>query len=195
MLDGNVLRVLARMTNEPGDIRSTVTRARLAAAANGRLDRRDPGTYNQAAMELGAVVCTPANPKCLRCPVERFCLARKAGREHELPVKSRVGERKAVRVTLLHVARGDRVLLWQRGPKSRRLAGFWELPEAPMLAAAVLDGVAGEFRHTITNTAYTITVRRARVARKPRGFEWIAASRLAELPLSTTARKALALMK
>lgn len=195
VLDGNVMRVVARLTNDAGDIRSSVTRARLKQEAGARLDPGDPSTFNQAMMELGAVICTPADPKCRLCPVRQFCAAKEAGRERELPVKSRPGERKLAQVTLLVVERRSSFLLWQRPPDSRRLAGFWELPEPALLKTAEVIESVGEFRHSITNTSYTFEVRRARVAGKPRGFEWIAGDRLHLYPLSTTARKALGLAR
>jgi A/G-specific adenine glycosylase len=194
VLDGNVMRVLARVTNDAGDIRSTVTRARLRQEASARLDPADPSTFNQAIMELGAMLCTPTDPKCLLCPVQRFCGAREAGRERDLPVKSRPGDRKVAEVTLLIVERGAGLLLYQRPPDSKRLAGFWELPEAAMVPGAELLERVGEFRHGITNTSYTFSVRRARVGSKPPGFKWVAAGKLDSHPLSTTARKALALL-
>src|SRR5581483_416800 len=86
VLDGNVARVLARLTADPGDIRSTPVRAQLRAVADGLLDREHPGDFNQALMELGATVCLPGEPKCDRCPVARLCDARAAGRQNELPI-------------------------------------------------------------------------------------------------------------
>lgn len=191
VLDGNVMRVMARVSDDPGDIRSSKTRRRLLDGATARLDPADPGLFNQAVMELGASLCAPVNPKCMLCPVASFCEARREGRERELPVKSRPGERRTASVTLLAIQKDSRMLLWQRGPGSRRLSGFWELPEPHMLAAAEVIETVGQFRHGITDTSYTITVKRASVHRKPRGFEWAIPD---FLPLSTTARKALRLL-
>jgi A/G-specific adenine glycosylase len=193
VLDGNVARVMARVTNDAGDIRAAPVRLRLRRAASEFLDPVEPGTFNQALMELGATLCTPAEPKCLVCPVRTFCEARQQGRERELPVRPRPGERRVERVTLLIVERGGSVLLWRRPDGSARLAGFWELPEAGLLPAAELLESIGEFRHGITNTSYTFRVWRARIARKPRGPVWMRWNELAGIPLSTTARKALAL--
>jgi hypothetical protein len=87
------------------------------------------------------------------------------------------------------VSRGEALLLWQRPLESRRLAGFWDLPESTQLENAVPGAVLGEFRHSITNTDYRLTVMAASVRRKPRGFTWV--EQLANLPLTTIARKAL----
>ncbi len=194
-LDGNVMRVLARITNDAGDIRSTITRNRLRREASARLDPSDPSTFNQAMMELGAVICTPSDPKCLLCPVQQFCEAKEAGRERELPVKSRSGDRKLAEVTLLVIQRRSRLLLWQRPADSKRLAGFWELPEPALLPAAKLLETVGEFRHVITNTSYTFTVRMAQVQGDPSGFEWLPGDQFHLKPLSTTARKALHMLQ
>jgi len=83
-------------------------------------------------------------------------------------------------------------LLWQRAADSRRLAGFWELPEPGQLRGARIQGKVGQFRHTIVNTSYFFEVHRGFIGRAPKGFHWLALERIDEVPLSTTARKALA---
>lgn len=191
-VDGNVARVVSRITNDAGDIRAVVTRTRFMEAVRVLLDRRDPGTFNQAMMELGATVCVPAQPRCLLCPVASFCEARKLGRERELPVNSRPGERRTEDVTLLIVERGRFILLRERPADSVRLAGFWELPDKTDLPTAKLIGCIGEFRHSITDTDYRFCVWRARVSKRPGGWEWVAAEDLGSRPVSTTSRKALA---
>jgi A/G-specific adenine glycosylase len=194
-LDGNALRVLARSTNDAGDIRSRATRARLAAIASARLEPSDPGSYNQAVMELGATICTPFDPKCLLCPVTEFCEGRQAGRERELPVKSRNGQQRMEYAQLLIVERDSSLLLWQRPPESARLAGFWELPQPHMLRRVRIGIRIGEFGHSITNTSYTFAVHAGTVRSVPADVTWVPLSRLTELPLSTTARKAIAIWK
>jgi hypothetical protein len=71
------------------------------------------------------------------------------------------------------------------------MAGFWELPEPAQLPRASSGAAIGRFRHTIMNHRYSVTVLPGRVVEVPPGFEWIAADRLLQLPLSTLARKAL----
>ena len=193
VLDGNVMRVVSRLEDDAGDIRSTATRKRLHAAASNLLDRRDPGSFNQALMELGAMICVPDSPKCLLCPVESFCRARALGRERELPVKSRTAVRKFEEVRLLIVHKDECILLWQRPHDSKKLAGFWELPEPSSIPSARIKASLGAFQHGITNTSYTVTVLTAEIRRKPSRFEWVNLDELASIPLSTTARKAIQL--
>jgi A/G-specific adenine glycosylase len=190
-LDGNVLRVLSRLGAERGDIQSPVVRKRLGEIAAKLLDRRHPGDFNQALMELGATVCLPKQPLCADCPIGKYCCAREQGIERELPLRGgrRVASRRAVR--LLAIEKGGQVLLWRRPAESRRLAGFWELPEREQIPQARVGETAGKFRHTIVHTTYLVQVDRAWAAHSPAGFQWIAKADLAMLPLSTTARKAL----
>ncbi len=190
-VDGNVLRVMARLTGDSGEIGSSVTRRRLGEAASALLDRRSPGAFNQAMMELGATVCTPRDPQCGGCPVARFCEARRAGRERELPVKRRDTRKVRVDVTLLIVRRNGGILMRQRPAAGRRLAGFWELPEAGDLPRAVLSRALGEFRHAITYHDYRVAVAEAGVRGTPRGYQWIGGEDLTRLPLTTATRKAL----
>ena len=192
VVDGNVMRVLARLENETGDIRSTVTRRRLTERAGQLLDTSRPGHFNQALMELGAIVCTPRQPGCDACPVSRFCEARKLGTQHQLPVKLGRKPAKFIDKTVLVIERRGRLLLRQRPKESRKLAGFWELPEPDEAPGATSIGERGEFRHSITNHNYLFTVQEARIGRAPNGFCWIPTGRLDKIPLSTTTRKALA---
>ncbi|MBI4873824.1 MAG: A/G-specific adenine glycosylase [Acidobacteria bacterium] len=182
--DGNVRRVLARLTRGEGDVR---------ALAEELLDRRRPGDFNQALMELGATVCLPRGPKCGQCPLGDICRARAAGEAERYPRKARRAETVRVDQRLLLIRRGDRLLLRLRTEDSRQLAGFWELPEASDLPAASQNQQRGSFRHAIVHYDYRVTVWEAAMARKPKGFRWISPRELAGLPLTTATRKALLL--
>ena len=197
VLDGNVMRVAARLTGDAGDIGTGVTRKRLQAAVDQLIPGPQPGAFNQAMMELGATLCVPRQPQCLRCPVAEFCEGRKAGRASELPVKLRRAVPIAEAMTLLIVAREDELLMWQRPAESERLAGFWELPEAAHVPNALKTQKLGTVRHGIVNHSYTITVYLARLPRllpgREKQLKWIKRNQLAELPVSTTSRKAIQL--
>ena len=127
-LDGNIARVFSRITAEPGNIQSEAVRDRLRVFADQLLDRKRPGDFNQALMELGAMVCTPKSPACEHCPVALDCEARNQGRVHELPMRAaRPAARLHEKKTLL-IEKGDKILFWQRPAESSRLAAFWNSP-------------------------------------------------------------------
>jgi A/G-specific adenine glycosylase len=193
VVDGNVLRVVARMENDAADIAAPRTRERFRTIVQTWMGRSEPGVFNQALMELGATVCLPANPLCRDCPVAGSCRARAAGTVGQLPVKLRKKEPVAIAAVLLLVRRGERVLLRQKEAAARRMAGFWELPAPEELHGARAGKSWGEFRHTITHHHYTFTVQSAAVRAIGADFRWFSAAELGEIPLSTTARKALKL--
>ena len=192
-IDGNVLRVVARVENDAGDIASPRTRQRFREVAQSWLDARHAGAFNQAMMELGATLCLPRNPLCLVCPLTACCRARQEGTAAQLPVKLRALAPVQVERTLLVIRKGTRVLLRQHARDARHMAGFWDLPTPADLPAVRVGEVLGTFRHTITHHHYTIAVQTATVRRVDGGHRWFDPPQFAEIPLSTTARKALRL--
>jgi A/G-specific adenine glycosylase len=196
VVDGNVLRVVARMEDDASDIGSGITRERFRETVQGWLDERHAGAFNQALMELGATVCLPRNPMCLVCPVAGHCKARDSGRAGELPVKLRRQEPVRISGELLVIERQGRVLLRQREASESRMAGFWDLPTPLDLPGAKLGAHLGEIRHTITHHRYTWSVRRATVGgRVGKAFRWFYVQELETIPFCTTARKALAVVR
>lgn len=192
VLDGNVVRVFARLSNESSDIKQGATRKRLQVLAQDHLDPKAPDTYNQALMELGATICLPRSPKCLLCPVIDHCQARKLGRQNTLPIKGRPPEEIVEEKQLLWIEIDKGVLLWQRPASSARLAGFWELPEATELPGAKVFTILGQFRHNIVNHTYYISLYKAKLKGPPPGpYQYVSRVELGKLPLSTSTRKSL----
>jgi A/G-specific adenine glycosylase len=191
-VDGNVLRVMSRLLAERSDIRSAAVRSLLAREAQRLLSRRMPGDFNQAMMELGATVCVPRQPLCNECPVRGHCAARQMGIERELPVRLRKEQIQTEEKTLLIIRRRDKFLMRQRDATSRRLAGFWELPEATDLNGAKVRRILGEFRHSITRHRYICVAAIAGILGTPRGFSWVKVAN--NLPLTTIAVKALRML-
>jgi A/G-specific adenine glycosylase len=113
VLDGNVARVVARLGAIRGDLRESTRWDLLQKTAEHLLARESPGDWNQAMMELGATVCAPRAPKCLVCPVAKFCRAQKMGIQELIPEKHK--KRATVEVTLavavMEDARGRCILL------------------------------------------------------------------------------------
>lgn len=201
VLDGNVLRVGSRWLCEKGEITNPKTRELIRQAVQNQLDKRSPGDYNQALMELGATICLPRNPKCLICPINDLCCARKEGIENSLPTKLKRNETILEEKTLLYIERNGKLLLRRIKAESRRLAGFWELPEARDFNAHKRTQSIGSFRHAIVNHQYTIHVWRAKLppgklsALEPDLYEWISWEELSALPLSTVTKKSLQLIR
>lgn len=129
VVDGNVQRVLSRLFAIEKDISSTETQQELWETAQELLHTEKPGDFNQALMELGALICTPKSPECLLCPVVHFCQARKKGIQESLPIKIAKVKVQSLEkaVALIEDAKG-RFLIQQR-PSKGLLAGLWEFPE------------------------------------------------------------------
>jgi A/G-specific adenine glycosylase len=139
-------------------------------------------------------VCLPKNPQCAECPLERLCGARAEGTAAQLPVKLRKKEPVRISSVLLVVQSRGRILLRRREASARRMAGFWELPEPAHAPGARAGKSYGAFRHTITHHHYTFEVKAAKWTPGGGDFAWFSPSEMAAIPLSSTARKALALI-
>jgi len=140
-VDGNVMRVLSRFFCIDEDIARPATRTGMEALAREMIPEDAAGDFNQALMELGALVCTPRSPRCLPCPVMEHCAGRIAGREEELPVKSKAKPPKPQhRLAVLAVRADGRVLVRQR-PARGLLAKLWELPHVEAPSAGVWDSL------------------------------------------------------
>jgi A/G-specific adenine glycosylase len=139
VLDGNVIRVLSRMFHITDDVRKGSTLRRLWSLSEGLLPKRRIRDYNQALMELGALVCRSRNPACPDCPVWAMCEAFRLSLQRELPVKS---PRKPVphhEVTAGIIWRDDRLLITRRPPKGL-LGGLWEFPGGKLEPGENLEG-------------------------------------------------------
>lgn len=129
-VDGNVVRVVARLTGDARAVAGRDARRAIEAAAQAWLAPEAPGDWNQAMMELGATVCTPRNPRCDACPVAHLCQARASGTQATLPRKARPKAPRVERRAVAVVRRQGRVLLVR--PRSGLLAGMWGLPGGPV---------------------------------------------------------------
>ncbi len=115
VVDGNVYRVLSRVFGISTPIDSTQGKKQFTALAQKLLDKKHSGDYNQALMDLGALVCTPQTPKCLACPLAKQCKARKNGTQEELPVKAQKTKVSTRYFHYIYVAQGKFTWLHQRG--------------------------------------------------------------------------------
>ena len=136
ILDGNVRRVLARHFGVEGDPAARDTLARLWDLSDACTPAEQVAVYTQAVMDLGATLCTRRNPACARCPLSRSCIARRTGRQHELPAPRRRPERPRRSVFMLAARRADGAVLLERRPERGIWGGLWCLPEFASAAAA-----------------------------------------------------------
>lgn len=138
VVDGNVARVFARRNLLTDDFTKEPRRRELADWLRPFIrEVAVPGDFNQAMMELGALVCTPRNPQCMACPLRAECQAADSGTQRDYPV---IPARKALpererQVVLLRDATG--AILFARHTGERLLDGFWELPDRNALPFAV----------------------------------------------------------
>ena len=130
VVDGNVIRVLARLRALEGNPKESRLKNACWEIARALVPAARPGDFNQALMELGATVCTPLSPRCGACPVARGCEARALGRVESFPAKPPKAKRPHRRVECAIVDRAGRVVLVRR-PDEGLLGGLWELPSAP----------------------------------------------------------------
>ena len=127
-VDGNVLRVISRVTEDDADIMKASVRTAMEKDLLEIMPENRAGAFNQALMELGATVCLPNGaPLCEACPWKEVCRAQKSGRCRELPVKSKAKARRIEDRTVLVIKAEDKVLLHKRANKGL-LAGLYEFP-------------------------------------------------------------------
>jgi len=127
VVDGNVKRVLSRLFAIEAPINISKSQKEYQAAAADLLEGHRPGIFNQAVMELGALVCRPQNPLCTRCPVRVHCTAYRSGRTAELPRKQAKSPVPQYRIAVGVVFKNGRVLITRRR-EDGLLGGLWEFP-------------------------------------------------------------------
>jgi A/G-specific adenine glycosylase len=181
VVDGNVKRVLERVTHQQAPIKQMAEEDYWQAAGE-LLDKCRPGDFNQAMMELGALVCLPAQPLCHACPVAGLCSSRGPTEKVKGPQR-----RKAVLQYAL-ARRNGSVLLRQRDRESSLMPGMWELPE---IGPVKRDGTPLlTLRHSITITDYSVHVFSSRDASTKIG-RWVPVHAAERLPLTGLTRKIL----
>jgi A/G-specific adenine glycosylase len=127
VLDGNVRRVIARVFNLTEPVRSAMGERLLWKLVHDHLPPGNAGAFNQALMDLGAMICTARTPNCPGCPLVGLCKAHALGVQHKRPVKSKKSTIPHYTVTAAVIRRNRRVLIAQR-PLRGLLGGLWEFP-------------------------------------------------------------------
>lgn len=214
ILEGNTIRLFARLLAMKDDPRSSANQKILWEFAESILPRKRCGDFNQALMELGAKVCTPTKPDCDLCPVSNDCPTFVQGLQDQIPAASKKIKfedlHEAVVVVRKGQGTGTRYLVRQCGP-DERWSGLWDFPRYKVAdnnvevdlskqlkdqtgLAANLVATTKRIKHAVTK--YRITLDcfvadspKGRLKKNQTATQWLTANELSDLPMSTTGRK------
>ena len=215
LVDGNVMRVLARWFAIEEAIDAPATIKKLWALAEELVPVKQAGDFNQAMMELGSLVCTPRGPSCLVCPVRELCDAATGGKVERIPVKKSRTKPRAVTHHIVAVARDDGAFLFQQRPSEGLWSNLWQLPTCESFEGEVdaksiskwVREVLGltvnepreveQFSHQTTHRTITFVVWRMKVksvkAKRESG-EWRKVDAVDDLPLANPQRRAVEML-
>jgi len=155
IVEANSLRVFARLLGFTGDPRQGAGQRWVWSAAEALLPGQRVGDFNQALMELGAVVCTPTSPGCGECPVRSACVARREGLQESIPPKKVQAGITQVHEVGVVIWDHAKVLLCRR-PASARWANLWEVPHGERLPGEVISAGARRVAKELTNLAINV---------------------------------------
>lgn len=173
ILDGNVQRVLCRIDKIEADPRERKTQEMLWHRAEQIVPKSQPGEFNSAMMELGAVVCTPRTPQCLICPVKTCCEAFVAGLQDRIPIPKKAAPTPILRRQTYCISHNDHWLIEQR-PATGRWGSMWQFitidPQAQVsqsVASLIKNPQPlGKVRHALTHRRYEFDVFRCSISRR-----------------------------
>lgn len=214
-VDGNVMRVLSRILLIREDIAKPSSRKIFEEAVRKLISHESPSDFNQALMELGALICTPTSPSCLLCPVREHCQAFHEGEQNELPIKAKKKKPKQVRLAAaVAVDEEGRVLIRKR-PADGLLANLWELPSVEVhhpignarddlerfykeafQADITLGEPLGQIQHVFSHLVWDVTVYMAKLdgaVLENEGLRLVSLEGLADFALPVPHQKMLAL--
>lgn len=202
-VDGNVLRVYARLENADDDILMPQTKKLAAAFVEALMPSERAGCFTQAVMELGALICLPKNPDCTACPVTAFCRARACCRQQELPKKTAKKPPKELPKTVFIIRNADGGILIRQRTETL-LSGLWEfyLTDSAMAKAEAkrhIEGLGfsvksmksmGEAKHVFTHQIWHMTGYDCVVIGDflPDGYRWMQKKDIKKLAFPTAIR-------
>ena len=198
-VDGNVLRVITRLTANGADITKEAVKKEITSQVAAILPHPMTGAFNQSLMELGAIICLPnGTPLCSQCPLEMLCEARRQGNMLHYPVKGAKKPRRQEERMVFLLFCGDQVALCKR-PDKGLLAGLWEFPQqegtdvAEALTSLGYEGTTvyrlPQAKHIFTHIEWHMTGYGGIVPHKLPSFTWVSAQQLQkEYPLPSAFR-------
>jgi len=127
VVDGNVLRIASRLFKIRNDLRSSLTRKKIQKIMDMIIDRKSPGLFNEAMMELGALICLPLYPLCIQCPLQELCAAFQSHTVAKYPYKSKPVPKPSI-TNITFLLQNRKKFLIVKRPQRGLLAGLWEFP-------------------------------------------------------------------
>lgn len=203
VVDGNVYRVLARFFEIETPIDGTEGKKQFSELAAQLLDKKEPGLYNQAIMDLGATICKPRLALCSGCPLHTRCMAFKKGTVDQLPVKGKKPAKRTRWLYYLVFRHNDQYLVRKRTGKDiwqnlyeyvllersakfniRQLKQMDYFPDQGVKKQLMIKHVSHEFAQQLTHQ--TISGRILDITARKRfnlpGYKWVPLSRIRQLP-------------
>jgi A/G-specific adenine glycosylase len=212
-LDGNIRRVLARLTAHRKPLRTPESDRELLQFARTHLPSGRAGAYNQALMDLGARICTARQPRCDICPLSAYCKAFQTGLQSEIPVKKAQNSLPHYLVTAAIIAQNGKFLITQR-PREGLLGGMWEFPGGKCQEGETLESCLkreiqeelalevevgssfGVYRHAYTHYRVTLHAYRCTIAdgnqpipQQGQAFRWVERQQLPLFPMGKIDRQ------
>ena len=171
-VDGNVLRVWARLRAFPGSVGDEKVKTRVREELRAVYPEGECGAFTSALMELGEVVCTPGTPDCASCPLAKLCAAHREGSETLYPVLPPKKPRRVENRRVLILLCGEKTALRKR-PDRGLLAGLWELPNDTETDAPENGEFCGEAVHIFTHVEWRMRGYIVRMAEETPGYVWV----------------------
>ena len=203
-VDGNVIRVVSRVTGIRENVGIPSVKRRIAQEAAALVPKERPGDFNQAMMDLGATICVPGTPSCEKCPVAALCDAYREGDAENIPELPRKNPPKVINYDLCLIFNGNRVLMRQR--TETMLQGLWIYPmiedhhtmkQLPPLVKRKIGlpvtdiQAAGEAKHIFTHQVWQMKIYTMQTtAEAPAGWRFVTLEEMQQLTIPTAVRKA-----
>lgn len=197
-VDGNVMRVISRLLLIEDDITVPKTKRIFENVIMDLIDKKDPSSFNQGLMELGATICTP-KPACLLCPVQVHCAAFHEGRQEEFPVRTKKKPGKVLSMASFAIQNEKGEWLLRKRPSKGLLANLWEFPMVELLSNDEPEEVFSEqygiklkeiksvtsFKHIFTHLTWEMSGFRAQTSVEnvtPEGYDFFTEAEIELLP-------------
>lgn len=212
ILEGNTIRVFARLMEMTTDPRSTQNQKLLWEFSESLIPRKRCGDFNQSLMELGSEICHPKKPKCLICPINNLCPTAIKGLQEQIPIAAKKTNYQNLEEAVLVIRKGNKYLVRKCEPKER-WEGLWDFPRyetrkktgnAALALAEKLKtqtGILAELsptkttikhavtRYRITLSCYLGTNAKGRLKKSSSPIQWMTQEEIEQTPMSVTGRK------